>query len=681
MCPRNNTAYKLRIDLPAYIKALITKRVSNKDLLDFHLDNLKKRLEADNKTLQTYSNHRTAFNKWLEHFGHTPSDLVGEEFGVDFDSSLHSYLQYLKDPKPDGLGLDNQTIHDRKSIIRKFRESWLELIKSDGLPETFKEALMVLMEAHEVTVQELSRACDINHQTLRNWVNTKKTPSYKAIPQVHRLEDYFQLQRAALTSRLPFVLYGMRNKPVARLTPWRMHQGLRLKTPFALKVWPERLKEEWDRLFKFFTDSAWVAKEGMKRKSSWRIREDDKSCPTAEVKWNMLEDFYGYLCLPEKYTGPFLEDEAYEPGFQEGKGYKPEQLSLAMLSDIDLVYDFIQFNRLRTYKQKYNNWTTNFLAFVVQLLRPETGFLYQSPEFSQRLPKKVAKGKWQAWCAEAHKRANNIITNVIEAQEIKPTRDPFEPIRSFIVERQHPITILWELAENIRRDKPSPISRDLDRAVHYRDLLLVELLTSNPLRISHFSRMTFRRQGAVPNGGDDQGHLYQKPDGSWHLKFQPWEFKNEKGAAKNVLYDVPVVPSLWPSIEEYLYVHRPYLLGAAECDYVFRPKCVPGMTPDKDAALTDRMSPESFGILMGRLTQQYLAAYSCVGFRPHCFRHIVATEWIKNYPDGFEVAAAILHDTPEMVRKTYAWVTPADKITHWNNYYETLRAQFREGKV
>jgi integrase len=107
------------------------------------------------------------------------------------------------------------------------------------------------------------------------------------------------------------------------------------------------------------------------------------------------------------------------------------------------------------------------------------------------------------------------------------------------------------------------------------------------------------------------------------------------------------------------------------------------MTPEamKAAAVTAPMSPGALGIIIRKFTQFYLAEYGCVGFGPHCFRHIVATEWVKNHPDGYEVAAAILHDTPETVRKAYSWVTPADKIAHWNNYFESLSGLYREGSL
>ncbi|WP_217482048.1 hypothetical protein, partial [Burkholderia contaminans] len=62
--------------------------------------------------------------------------------------------------------------------------------------------------------------------------------------------------------------------------------------------------------------------------------------------------------------------------------------------------------------------------------------------------------------------------------------------------------------------------------------------TPGTLPVGQFSVMRFR--GERPN-------LYQSTDGGWRLRFDPSDFKNEKGAAFEE-YDAAVEPSVWPWI-------------------------------------------------------------------------------------------------------------------------------------
>jgi hypothetical protein len=66
----------------------------------------------------------------------------------------------------------------------------------------------------------------------------------------------------------------------------------------------------------------------------------------------------------------------------------------------------------------------------------------------------------------------------------------------------------------------------------------------------------------------------------------------------------------------------------------------------------------------------------CLGFGSHAYRHIIATDYIKNDVNGIEVAASILHDKPETVRKTYKHLLHADYFKHWIKYHDAQRKAF-----
>ncbi|HET9927234.1 MAG TPA: hypothetical protein VFQ09_00390, partial [Rubrobacter sp.] len=199
----------------------------------------------------------------------------------------------------------------------------------------------------------------------------------------------------------------------------------------------------------------------------------------------------------------------------------------------------------------------------------------------------------------------------------------------------------------------------LRRAVHYQILFLIKFATLIPLRAFNLSVMTWRPDGT--------GNLYRKPDGSWWVRFEPSYLKNHKGAAKDTPFDVPLHPSLWPYVEEFLFVHRPNLIGAEACDYVFRPSLHP-KAKGKDVG--NPVTTQSLSKQVLKVSQRYIPG--CPGFCLHAFRHLVATEYIKNNPAGYAVAAAVLFDREETVRKNYAWVLPADKFGFWNDYVAGL---------
>jgi hypothetical protein len=144
--------------------------------------------------------------------------------------------------------------------------------------------------------------------------------------------------------------------------------------------------------------------------------------------------------------------------------------------------------------------------------------------------------------------------------------------------------------------------------------------------------------------------------------------KNHKGAAKERPFDVPIHPSLHPYVEKFLFTHRPHLLGANACDYVFRPGITWKANMIRNAS--QLVQPDVLSTQAYRITQRYIP--HCPGFGLHAFRHLVATEYIKNNPAGYAIAAAILYDKEETVRKNYAWVMPADKFGFWNDYVSKL---------
>jgi len=72
-------------------------------------------------------------------------------------------------------------------------------------------------------------------------------------------------------------------------------------------------------------------------------------------------------------------------------------------------------------------------------------------------------------------------------------------------------------------------------------------------------------------------------------------------------------------------------------------------------------------------TKMYLGGY---GFRPQAFRHIIAHDYIKNHPNGFQIVASVLHDTLETVIKNYGHLSHVDWFDNYNKYTEDYMEDF-----
>lgn len=410
---------------------------------------------------------------------------------------------------------------------------------------------------------------------------------------------------------------------------------------------PAHLECEWQAFVSFKTRA--YPPDGFERNGSWRLRHG-KSV-TANINKAYLSSFFGYLCLNSDNKKLKLR----------GLDFPHDRLSLALLGDKSLVERYIEFKRHRA-GNKYTSETISFLSLCASLLRAGTGYLAQHPEFGDRLTEKISIEDWDVWCEAAYKRFVQLKKHLNEGNRIRQGRDVEEPLRAILSERQ-PLTVLKKFRDSVEFNAP-PNTADLHaRAIHKRNLLLIDMLISNPLRVKHFSMMNWRE--------DNKGNLYQKADGSWWLRFKARDFKNERGAAAANGYDVEIVDYLWKDIETYLIEHRDNLLGDVKSNLVFvrSSRCLRRSLKHS----VPQLKPQVIGRLLRALTQAHIPG--CPGFGPHGFRHIVATHYIKNHIDGYELVARILHNRVETVRRAYDHVTQSEHHAHWNHHLKELMSK------
>jgi integrase len=187
----------------------------------------------------------------------------------------------------------------------------------------------------------------------------------------------------------------------------------------------------------------------------------------------------------------------------------------------------------------------------------------------------------------------------------------------------------------------------LQRARQYRNIVLFALLCANPLRIRMFAIMEFEK------------NLVRLSDGSWRLKFKKGAFKNRR--ALNSDYQVRVARQLWPMLDRYREEFHPLLAGSTRSRHVF-------LGSETDKSHRGRMNANSLGVIIEQLTELYVPGG--IGFHPHSFRHLIATDIIKKDPRiGFFLAAIALHDKLETVETNYIHLKTSEFFEPVNTHY------------
>jgi hypothetical protein len=665
-----------------------------RNLIDFHIGNL--RVESDRKTISSNSinNHMTAINKWLEFATWmnglsctyspcpkvSPNNLIGAELDEDFDRHLLAHLAVLEKVK-----LASATINNRKSLLTKWHESYILLMKTANLPEKFSEAVNFLLEKRGEGISHAARNCNATVSILLRWKNGKNMPGAASRQYVVALESYFGLPPGTLLVKTLLPVSGsMANTTEDKSTPHRRYISEIRKKPYKLgfDLFTDKQQQEWRDLFRFYTNHAWVAAQGLERsRRGWRTRRSNQKNSTAEIKLRYLQNFYGHLCLPMAPEAANLRGATFDPHNDRHQGvpgldphltglsFSHDKLSLGLFVDTSLIHSHIEFLRGRAFGYVYNTYVRGLLNFCRQLVLPEKGFLWQHSRFGEELsPRILSEANWQEKCAEAHRRIKNIIRNLEssedEAERFRQSRDTsLRVVKPLIRAREHPISALTDITEGLRKAFNVARART-SKALIFRDMVMVRLLTSNPVRAVNIVEMKYLK--GSKGDEEDNVNLYKLADGSYRLKYEVWELKN---GAQRGRYDLPVSAELTQDIDEYLSLWRPLLADANECHYVFRPALNRSMARRKKQLKNGSedtakpISVNSFSRTINSASRRFI--HDCAGFGPHAARHFVATEWLKFNPGAYAVAATILHDSEKMVKDFYSWVMPDDIIPFW----------------
>lgn len=618
-------------------------------------------------------NFKTAISFFLAAIGLTNESPVGIEITEEFEAKIELYVQFQE-----ARGLGESTYGPRISKIKTLKifveQNFKQRLHIQALPKSFGKKLRGLIIALGLTIKGFWRTLPeglLSYKTFAEWCKEKRLPTVKFYKVISTIEHHLGIPAGTL--RVPKYYLKGHGLKVG-------HSDAGNKTRAALSkpyyAWTESLEEEFKGLFKNKTLAILPEDEERSEEGQWTLNQGG-DFPSAKATKNILKSFVGFCSLAEDSPDPYLR----------GAGIKLENLSLALLADKKLVERYRDFMKLRSglrvkplknsskenlpahmispdgrweyYDKggKYNRGTLRVLSVIISLLQPGSGYLLQHPELSQKLAAPPTVPEWKKQCRATLKRVKQLHKSISKMQKRKDSenfdfgRDPKEVIQ-WILDLPRPLFILQEMIKAMLDDLLPESAPVEERATQYRDLVLAALLCANPLRIIMFSYMKFGE------------NLIRHSDGSWWLKFSRQAFKNRKALDSD--YDVRVAEELWPLLDRYKDEFHPILAQSTGSTYVFIRRKRGIHAEHVGAALNEK----SLSNIIQELTELYISG--AIGFRPHAFRHIVATDIIKKNPRlGFFIAAKALNDKLETVEKEYVHLKTSE-------FFEPVNLHFQE---
>lgn len=577
----------------------------------------------------------SALNGFLQERGLTDTVPVGSTLRKGFAAARDGHLHVLFT-----AGRSINYVANR----RYYLGAWHLLVRMldhegaalDGTWTPLQQALRELTAGRKAS--KLAREIALPIRTLQSWI-AGCIPRPGNERYLVRLESICAVARGALTELLPYKAHS--RLVVEKQMPtieWRERLSKQLADPYRLKPdeWPGAQRAQWSDLLCYkisapnshselpgaisggamFTQALAVPDEAIGKQ--WRLKPAPPGppradlwidtvggllCPTADVQFKTFSAFFGWARLSPDRGGADIPTA---------------KLSLGMVTDVPLVTAYGKWRANRS--GGINSGIDSFLASMLMLCDEETGFLQSRPDIGAGMGFTDPKA-WIEHCNHAHGQLKTMQGKIARAS--KPSRDPKEPIRHAL-ELSLPLEPFLKGVKALESARPN--TGGIREALWGRDLLLMAVLTSNPLRLCNLQALTYRADGT--------GHL-RKTSTGWRIFIAAKEIKNGDTQGD---YDQGVDEAVWPYIERYLKTYR-RLLGTGS-DLVF-------VSKDNPTYQWATMS-KHFQIL----TRRHVPGSPGVGV--HAMRHVVATHVIVFAEGNYLWAAGVLHDAPETVKKHYS---------------------------
>lgn len=602
---------------------------------------------------QTAANRATALRLFLSVQHLLPENVVGTEMRVAYALSEAQFADALKKGKRSGRSISNL-----RSALKPWRTAVAEDDKHRALSTDymtpFQKTITELVGA--VPVKSLARQVVIPASMLRGWIKGCQ-PRPNNSHNIRRLEAFFGMERDAL-SILAGIQdgHGMR-EPVGQAAPnaYRQRLAENRKLHYILRVSADSpLREEWSALIRYKTAAAPMLKRlargiwtfsphrGVAREAEWFAFEDEREVPSAGKCWANIASYYGWMTLSAS---------------KGGLGMPPSSIqTLAWLAVPDHLDAYFNW-KMKRCDGKMTAGILEILAVMTWMVRPGDGYLFQQPHFKRHLPEKYQDEDWNSLCTRQHEYCQRL--QGFWKGKVQISRNSFDTVRT-VIESSEPMQEIADMVRRMRNDRPCGNTQS--EAIWGRDILLIKLLASNPLRMKNFITLTWDEVNVDGHRPDDRAAVYKKSDGSWWISVPKHLFKNRGASLRD--YDSPINESVWPDLERYLFKYRPILLrwptDLLLLTLTRDPESTVTMTgkPYKQTVLNEHLPYRAIGNHVAKLTARYLRNSN--GSRMHAFRNIVTTAILKAEGGDIKTAALVLHDKETTVEKHYSGMRSGD---------------------
>lgn len=609
-------------------KGSLTSPLTYKHLLEMQATSV----QLDTLNTQTAANRATALRAFLKANCIAVDDVVGDEMRMQFNAAMERFIDALTSD-----GRSQRNISNTCSAIRRWKEAVVQHDTARALdanrPTPFREAIQSLLS--ERPLKRVAKDVGVPPDMLRGWTLGKR-PRPSSAKYIMRLEGFFALERNSLLHlaglRCTGSLGELGGSPIA--VPYNERLKTITKDAYLFKAGPgSQLRRQWMDLLRYKTER--IPAEMRHKRGQWRF-SPCPLVPKTAANWWM---FYGGREVASARL-PWARTASYLGWLQcsiDDGGKDMDTIDVGTIAWLAVPDHLIEyFDWMKERVGKHNQSVNQFLGLIASLVRPQLGYLWQHPELQATLPKKYHAESWESLCTRQFKLTERLVGAF--RHEIEVSRDSFQPIRP-LIETKRPLDAIADMIHRMKADRP--VGNPRKEAVWGRDLVLIRILISNPLRLRNLAHLTWRE--------DNTGHLYQRQDGSWWIRVPKSQFKNTRGAAGDQGYDSPVHQTAWQDIERYITVLRPRLLRHPS-DLFILSYCGDRQRPHKPwSDLSKRIS---------WLTVKYVPR--CPGFSAHAFRHLVATSILKADGGDFKTAALVLNDRVSTVEKHYAALRSGD---------------------
>lgn len=606
-------------------------RITNEQLHEHH----KNRITAEKGefSLQVWRNHLSALNTYQTFCGKSPESPVGRELTFDFSENSGRFV--------DAVCSNKKTAADKMSLLRAWKTSVDELIgKKKCAPDSgaseFHQALRIALAKSELCVLEIAKAIGANPAVIQRWIRGAY-PFNKSVPTLRRLEAYLGCDRDFLAGK------AIQHRPAvqipAAVQPDQYLKRLKAncKDHYRLKVseLSDEFKEEWASFLRYKTSEFPTGLERADR-AKWRNLPVDKvgriarKSTMAQVNPEVIStSAIRFLGLVSSYFG-FLTKQKSSDARTSGLGVPLSQVqTLAMFAIPELLNAYFEFVKARAGNCAHSGLSA-VAGLIASMVRPEEGYLAQ--QAAMFLPKieGYANGRtWQQLCNETR----SLCLAWHKAGVGTKSRDPKTPLAN-LLKLSNPLDPLKQAIKKLDIAAANASPGSIRQATFKRNALILAMEIANPLRLRTF---TIAKYIPANMPSEYETNLFEMEDGSWRLRFNKGDFKNDQGRDED--YDAPLPTALNRRIDEYLHEYRTVLVRKAPCS--------PWLFPNTLGQMHHDLSGE-----INSVAKQFIPEVTRL--RAHGLRHIVASDFLTKNPGQYVVIAELLHDTLETVLRTYA---------------------------